>query len=100
MRRSITLRRATRQDIDQIYQWRNDPGIYQWFRQQDSELDWHDHVSWFTSRPENREDLMIEYLNGSIGVVSLATDGDVGIYIGEKHLWGGWNLPQKHLKKH
>ncbi|MFA9516861.1 GNAT family N-acetyltransferase [Halopenitus sp. H-Gu1] len=88
MPRSVSLRQATRQDIDRIYQWRNDPEIYRWFRNQDEELDWHDHVEWFQNRPEDREDLIIEYMGGPVGVVALAADGDVGIYIGEKRLWG------------
>lgn len=88
MTQSVSLRPATRQDIDRMYQWRNDPEIYRWFREQEEELDWHGHVEWFQNRPENREDLMIEYLGGAVGVVSLAADGDVGIYVGEKRLWG------------
>jgi len=88
MDRSVSLRPATRQDIDRLYQWRNDPEIYRWFREQNGELDWHDHVEWFQNRPDDREDLIIEYLGGAVGVVSLAADGDVGIYIGEKRLWG------------
>ena len=86
--RSVSLRPATRQDIDRMYQWRNDPDIYRWFREQDGELNWHDHVDWFQSRPDDREDLIIEYLGGPVGVVSIASDGDVGIYIGEQRLWG------------
>ena len=83
----ISLRPATRQDLDRMYQWRNDPDIYRWFRGQDTELDWHSHVEWFQNRPPDREDLIIEHRGTPVGVVSLASDGDVGIYIGEKHLW-------------
>lgn len=88
MPRSVSLRPATRQDMDRIYRWRNDSDIYRWFREQDDELEWHDHVEWFRNRPADREDLIIEYLGRPVGVVSVAADGDVGIYIGEKRLWG------------
>lgn len=88
MSQSVSLRPATWQDIDNLYQWRNDPQIYRWFREQDGELDWHEHVSWFQNRPESRSDLIIEYLGTAVGVVSIAADADVGIYIGEQHLWG------------
>lgn len=88
MERSVSLRPANRQDVDQMFRWRNDPEIYQWFRNQDEPLNWHDHVDWFQSRPDERTDLIIEYPSTPAGVVSLAADGDVGIYIGEKHLWG------------
>lgn len=84
----VSLRPANRQDIDRIFRWRNDYEIYQWFRNQDEPLDWYDHVEWFRSRPDDRIDLIIEYPSTPAGVVSLAVDGDVGIYIGEKHLWG------------
>lgn len=88
MEREVTLRPANRQDIDRMFQWRNDPDIYQWFREQNSELEWGGHVQWFMNRPEDREDLIIEYMGSPCGVVSLASDGDVGIYIGKKHIWG------------
>jgi len=84
----VSLRPATRQDLDRMFQWRNDPDIYRWFRNQDGELDWDKHVEWFQNRPSDREDLIIEYRGIPVGIVSLASDGDVGIYIGEKQLWG------------
>lgn len=97
MNGKVSLRPATRQDLDRMYQWRNDPDIYRWFRNQDEELDWHAHVEWFQNRPVDREDLIIEYRGTPVGVVSLASDGDVGIYIGEKHLWGR-GIAKKALK--
>ena len=88
MGNDVTLRPAEGQDIDALFEWRCDPEIYQWFRNQDEELEWDGHVNWFMNRPDDREDLMIEYGGGPVGVVAIASDGDVGIYIGEKDLWG------------
>lgn len=88
MHGSVSLRPATVQDLDAMYRWRNDPEIHRWFREQEGTLDWHDHVGWFQGRPEEREDLVIEYLGVGVGVVSIAADGDVGVYVGEKRLWG------------
>lgn len=84
----ISVRPATRQDLDRLYQWRSDEDIYQWFREQDEPLDWHAHINWWQNRPDARDDLIIEHGARPVGVVSIATDGDVGIYIGEKDMWG------------
>ena len=84
----ISLRPVTIRDLDWLYSWRNDPDIYQWFREQDGELAWSDHVAWFRSRTGERDDLVIEYLGEPTGVVSISADRDVGVYVGEKRLWG------------
>lgn len=85
---TVSLRPATRQDIDRMYRWRCDEDIYRWFRNQNEELDWHDHVDWWRSRSEERQDLIIENRSRAVGVVAIAADGDVGVYIGEKDMWG------------
>lgn len=84
----ITLRQVTVQDLELILAWRSNPNIYENFREQDEPLDWEEHVTWFAKRPPERKDLMIEYHGRRVGVVSIAADGDTGVYVGEETLWG------------
>ena len=98
--RTVSLRKATRMDLDDMYRWRCDEDIYRWFRNQDEPLDWDNHISWWESRSDGRDDFIIEQFGGGVGdgVVAIAEDGDVGIYIGEKRLWGE-GLAKEALKK-
>lgn len=84
----ITLRQVTVQDLELILAWRSNPNIYENFREQDGPLDWEEHVTWYATRPPKRKDLMIEYNGRRVGVVSIAADGDTGVYIGEVTSWG------------
>jgi RimJ/RimL family protein N-acetyltransferase len=68
--------------------WRSNPEIYNWMRTQDGPLSWEGHLSWFGSRPSEREDWIIRYNGRRVGVVAVAADGDIGVFVGETDLWG------------
>lgn len=85
---TVTLRDLQARDLDRLIRWRNDPEIHQWFRGQDGALAWEEHINWFQSRPDGRIDRIIEYRDNPVGYADIAIDGDVGIYIGERRLWG------------
>ena len=84
----VTLRPVRVQDLELLLAWRSNPVIYRHFREQDGPLTWESHVTWFASRPDDRRDLLIEFRGRRVGVVSVSSDNDVGIYIGETALWG------------
>jgi len=84
----VILRPVTYDDLELLLAWRSHPKLYRWFGAQDGPLEWESHVEWFTNRPPDREDWIIEFGGRRVGSVNVGADGDVGIYIGEITLWG------------
>ncbi len=84
----VQLRRAGIEDLELMMAWRSNPRIYKHFRQQEEPLEWSGHIQWFSTRSQERRDFIIESQGRRVGVVAIATDGDVSIYIGEETLWG------------
>ena len=79
----IRLRPLSRSDLELVLAWRSHPDIYQHFRIQDGPIEWDEHVAWFNSQPTGRYDFIIHYDGRRVGVVSLNTNNEVGIYIGD-----------------
>lgn len=94
-REIICFREIEEDDLELLLAWRNHPKVYRHSTQQDSLLTWDEHYSWYHSR-EDRKDWIIVYDNGEykrdIGSLSLKNTGDerpeIGIYIGEVTLHG------------
>jgi len=86
--REVALRDIQPRDLELMLAWRNNPIIHQHFAQQDGPLTWASHTEWFESRPADRHDWIIQCGGRRVGVVAIAADGDVGIYIGEPEAWG------------
>jgi RimJ/RimL family protein N-acetyltransferase len=84
----VTVQPLAEKDLELVLAWRNNPRIYDQFRKQNEPLEWNEHKEWFDSRPDDRFDYVIRFEDRRVGVVSLASDGDVSIYIGEITLWG------------
>ena len=84
----VNLRPADVSDLELMLAWRSDEEIYRHFRKQSEPLDWEDHVSWFASRDSERCDWIVEYQGRRVGSVSLTPTNEIGVYIGEKSLWG------------
>jgi len=85
---NVELRPARLGDLELMLAWRSDPEIYEHFREQEEPLEWKSHVNWFVNRSTNRHDMIIEYRGRRVGVVNLDEDDYVGVYVGEKDLWG------------
>lgn len=91
----ITIREVADSDLELLMAWRSNPLIYKFFYIQKEPLNWEEHYSWWTSRI-NRRDWMILITEGNItrrvGSVNLSrleTDNpEVGVFIGELNLWG------------
>jgi RimJ/RimL family protein N-acetyltransferase len=79
----IDIRHAKVQDLELMLAWRSNPEIYRHFKEQDGPLEWSEHLDWFRSRHENREDFIIEYKGRRVGSVSIDEEGYIGVYIGE-----------------
>lgn len=88
MSNKIELRPARLEDLELMLAWRSDPEIYNHFREQESPLNWENHVNWFVNRSSDRYDFIIRYGGRRVGVVNLDKENYVGVYIGEKSLWG------------
>jgi RimJ/RimL family protein N-acetyltransferase len=84
----VNLRQADIGDLELMLAWRSDEEIYRHFRSQTEPLDWESHMSWFASRDSERCDWIVEYQGRRVGAVSLTPNNEIGIYIGEKSLWG------------
>lgn len=80
---SIRVSPLERDDLELVLAWRSNPEIYRHFRLQNNPLEWHEHVTWFESRSPNRHDFMIHYDERRVGVVSIDSDDEVGIYLGD-----------------
>lgn len=106
--RPLAVRQVLREDLELVLAWRNNPRIYEHFQNQDSPLTWDDHVSWFESRPSERDDYVIRYEDRPVGVVSINSQDFVSIYIGEPSLWGSgigtrmltWIIDRYHPTRH
>lgn len=83
----VTIRPMERSDLELVLAWRNNPRIYEHFADQDGSIRWSDHVNWFETRSERREDYLIEYGERRVGVLSVDADNYVSIYVGEPPLW-------------
>ena len=70
-------------DLELVLAWRSNPKIYHHFRRQDSPLEWKDHLSWYESRAADRHDFVIHYEGRRVGVVSVGTDEEISIYLGD-----------------
>lgn len=70
-------------DLELVLAWRSNPEIFEHFREQDNPLDWQSHVEWFVNRKPERYDFIIHFEGRRVGAISLAEDGDVGIYLGD-----------------
>ncbi len=79
----IRLAPLGRDDLELALAWRSNPKVYEYFRLQNGPLDWDEHVTWFESRPPGRYDFVIHYDDRRVGVVSIDSDDDVGIYLGD-----------------
>lgn len=97
----IIIRQITDNDLELLMAWRSNPLIYKFFYIQKEPLKWEEHYSWWMSR-ENRVDWIILLREnntirkvGSVNVSQLNTDNpEIGILIGEFFLWG------KHIGRH
>jgi RimJ/RimL family protein N-acetyltransferase len=91
----ITIREVTDTDLELLMAWRSNPLIYKFFYIQKKPLKWQEHHSWWISRV-NRRDWMILIKErnitrrvGSVNITRLDTDNpEVGVFIGELCLWG------------
>lgn len=84
----LSYRQLRLEDLELVLAWRSNPQVYEHFREQSDPLNWNDHLSWFSSRPNGRYDYIIEYNGRRVGSVNLTPDSFVGVYIGEVDLWG------------
>jgi RimJ/RimL family protein N-acetyltransferase len=79
----INIRPVKVQDLELMLAWRSNPEVYKHFRSQDEPLSWQEHVKWFSSRPDHREDFIIEYKGRRVGSVFIDENNYIGLYIGE-----------------
>ena len=91
----VLLRKATRQNLKLMFEWRNQPEVYQGFYVQGTEnrkLTWGEHITWWEYRNRDWRTFIIEYESNPIGVVTIGQLDhwcpEIGYYIGEKSLWG------------
>jgi len=82
-RTPIRLRPAEPGDLELMLAWRSNPKIYRYFREQDGPLDWEAHKSWYESREPDQHDFIIHYEGRRVGAVSLSSDDDISIYLGD-----------------
>jgi len=68
--------------------WRSTPAVYEYARQQDGPLKWAEHVAWYESRASARHDFVIHYRGRRVGVVSVDSEGEVSIYLGDQSVRG------------
>ena len=85
---TICLRPLRLEDLELVLAWRSDPDIFGSLLQQNSPLQWEEHLAWFAERPPLRRDFIIEYNGRRVGVISINKDDMISIYIGEKGVWG------------
>ena len=79
----INLRPLNWEDLELVLAWRSNPEIYQHFRLQEGPLNWSEHVKWYESRDTDRHDFIIQYSNRRVGVVSIDSTDEIGIYLGD-----------------
>ncbi len=87
----IELRDATDSDLELILAWRNNPLIWQGFYTQRKPLTWEEHFSWWRSR-RNWHEFIIVYDHRDVGVLTLGQldhwSPEIGYAVGEVLLWG------------
>lgn len=89
----ITLRSVADFDLRLIFEWRNNPLVYEGFYQQNKPLEWGEHRNWLASRNKDWRILMVcmDY-SFHIGVVTIGQLDhwcpEIGLYLGETSLWG------------
>lgn len=79
----LSVSPLTEDDLELVMAWRSNPKIYAHFREQNEPLDWEGHVSWFNSRDSDRYDFVLHFRSRRVGVVSIDSNNEVGIYIGD-----------------
>ena len=79
----VEIKPLERNDLELVLAWRSNPEIYRHFRKQDGPIEWDDHVNWFESRPDDRNDFVIQYKGRRVGVINVNQDNQVGLYVGE-----------------
>ena len=91
----VSLREATKEDLELLFNWRNQPEVWQGFYTQSKEnraLTWTEHWAWWLSRNKDWRTFIIEYEGKPVGVVTIGQldywEPETGIYIGEVSLWG------------
>jgi RimJ/RimL family protein N-acetyltransferase len=90
----IYLREVREDELELTMAWRSNPLVYEGFYTQDAPLKWKEHFSWWKSR-KNWKNLMVVMVNNHIerriGVVTLGQldhwSPEIGYYIGEVSLW-------------
>jgi RimJ/RimL family protein N-acetyltransferase len=80
---AVSITPLERADLELVLAWRSNPDVYRHFRHQDAPLTWDEHVEWFESRDERRQDFVIRYEERRVGVVSLDADDAVSVYLGD-----------------
>jgi len=70
-------------DLELVLAWRSNPKIYRHARSQDSPLEWESHLSWYESREASRHDFIIHYEGRRVGVVSIAANDEISVYLGD-----------------
>ena len=91
----VLLKKIEDKDLELLMSWRSNPEVYKWFYIQKEPLKWKEHYSWWLSR-KNRIDWIILYDGefrirkiGSINVSDMRSDTpEVGLLIGESSFWG------------
>lgn len=87
----IRLRLATESDLPLMFDWRNNPLVFQGFYTQDKPLTWEEHVAWWKSRNRDWRTFIIMH-EEPVGVVNVGQldhwSPEVGYYIGLPSLWG------------
>ena len=91
----VSLREATKEDLELLFNWRNQPEVWQGFYTQSKEnraLTWTEHWTWWLSRNKDWRTFIIEYEGKPVGVVTIGQldywEPECGIYVGETILWG------------
>ena len=87
----ITTRPVELKDIFIIYKWRNDPEIFQYFRNQSGKLLWNNHKLYWKKELDKDIHYMIDFNNDiwriPIGYYSIDNYGKITILIGQKYFW-------------
>ena len=89
----VILRQASIGDLDLMFEWRNNPEVYQGLYTQSKEnrpLSWTEHVVWWQSRNKDWRTFIIEYEGKPVGVVNIGQldywEPETGIYVN----FGSW----------
>jgi len=91
----VTLKPASKSDLELILAWRSHPLIYKFFRQQTAPLTWKEHINFWQSRL-NRKDYIIlikeDGVTRKIGTINFSRLDtqipEIGILVGELRAHG------------